>query len=214
MPLFFPPRLVTPPTSDPARPASLRSRLIDWAYFVVPIVLVIAVVLSRPARGPAKAVPTPGAPTTGVAESGVSAATAAALDGVRIALPAGQTEFLATTSAQQVVLFASTRCGHCHRMLERLATTARGDSLPYLRVIILEGPDEGAKMLRDLGLRAAVVGPAPDAQTFMAQTRAMGTPMWWAVGPTGRVRQIQLGALTEAELPRWATWARTGVPAI
>lgn len=205
---------MTPPTLQPDRPASLRSRLIDWAYFVVPIVLVVGFALTRPARATGGTATPREASLTGGAAGAVSASTASALDGVSIALPAGRTELLATTSAQQVVLFASTRCGHCHRMMERLAATARGDSLPYLRVIILEGPEEGAKMLRDLGLRAAVVGPAPDAQTFMSQTRAMGTPMWWAVGPTGRVRQIQLGALTEAELPRWATWARTGVPAI
>ncbi len=102
------------------------------------------------------------------------------------------------------VLVVSTGCPHCHRTLQRLARQAPGGRLPHLNVLVIEGPERGARMLDSLGVRAPVSGPRREDPGLLSRLGVTGTPTIIAVEGDGSVRRVVVGALSDEEAAVWA----------
>ena len=107
------------------------------------------------------------------------------------------------------VLVVSSRCIHCHTLLQRMARVAGARGLPSLRVLTLEGTSAGRRMLDSLGMAAEVVGPAESAHSFVRRVGIGGTPTLFQVDARGNVRERAVGVLSERRVREWVERVRS-----
>lgn len=111
-----------------------------------------------------------------------------------------------------VLLVASADCPHCQDLLAEIAERAAdGEALHRLRVITLEGVDEGRSLLDDVGLAELEAwAPHDDLEVFLSGLDVDGTPTLLYVNDEGRLLDRVLGALGDAELDGWIDRMREG----
>ena len=135
-------------------------------------------------------------PTSAVASAGIAALAVRTADGA--VLP------LSGAGHPTVVMVSSETCGFCQEALRDLGRLAGGRPLSRLRIVTLEGAEHGAAMVRQAGIRGAVlagpVTPAAEAQFVFA---IRGTPTWLALDARGRVTRTMLGYGGADVLPGW-----------
>jgi len=185
-------------------------RLREILALGLPVVLALAILLAFAHTRPSQSVVSSDASTAASHLQSANTEATALLSDIRIRTVT-QTDVPILNSPSTVVMLVSSTCGHCHLMLSRLAESAQGDSLAFLRVVVLEGTETGQQLLARLGVRAEVAGPTGDPQALLRDLRALGTPMWWALDARGAVVAQRIGELDASETPRWSQWTRTGV---
>jgi hypothetical protein len=154
---------------------------------------------TRPAAGPVAA----GSIADEPLPNEVIAATALFPSAV-IADASGSTVPLSPPDEASIVMISSTSCGYCKESLAALGEMTKGQPLPGLRLLTLEGAADGASMLSAAGLTGAtLIGPGTDAAKVGLTFRIQGTPTFVAIDRRGRVRRIMPGYPGPEELRRW-----------
>jgi hypothetical protein len=117
--------------------------------------------------------------------------------GIEVRDRAGRHVALATGRAG-VVLVVSYTCPHCHLSLERIAAASRGDTLPGLQVVAMEGADRASTLLAELGVHARALGP-DDVAGFAKALRVHAVPLVLETDARGAVLRARVGALDAQE---------------
>lgn len=120
------------------------------------------------------------------ARSDLSAYMVRAPDGARVPL--------AAAGEPTVVMVSSLYCAVCKESLRDFAARADAEGLPRLRMVTLEGPDAGERMLAEAGLAGLWhAGPADHAGGTLLTFQFPGTPTFLLLDAKGRVRAAMPG---------------------
>ena len=103
-----------------------------------------------------------------------------------------------------IIMISSRTCSWCKRTLSDLRELSNGRPMPRLRLITLEGADEGTPMVQREKLNGVqLLGPV-DGQAQVALTfRYQGTPTFIAVDRRGRMVQMMPGYPMREVLKSW-----------
>jgi hypothetical protein len=119
-------------------------------------------------------------PAVGQARDAVVGLTVRAIDGSRA--------LLAPPGRPAVLMVNSITCGYCKEALREIARRQGSGGVPQLRVVTLEGADEGQRMLADAGVRNAfMAGPDGQEAQVLLTFRIPGTPVFARTDATGRI---------------------------
>ncbi len=117
---------------------------------------------------------------------------------------AGATVPIVNTGEPAIVMINSRTCGYCKIALRDLGAYAKGRPVPGLRMLTLEGAEDGVPMLMAAGVQGAVpLGPATSQSQVLLTFRYRGTPTFVAVGPDGRIRGTMPGYPGAEQLASW-----------
>lgn len=117
---------------------------------------------------------------------------------------AGHAVPLVTIGEPAIIMVSSRTCSWCRRTLADLGKMAAGRALPRLKLITLEGADEGTPMVAQEKLTGVqLLGPNGNAEAVFMMFRYPGTPTFLAVGRDGRVVETMPGYPDRDTLKRW-----------
>lgn len=103
-----------------------------------------------------------------------------------------------------IVMINSRTCGYCKIALRDLGAYANGRSASRLRMLTLEGAQDGLPMLAAANIRGAVpLGPATSQSQVLLTFRYRGTPTFVAVDGEGRIRGTMPGYPGPERLASW-----------
>jgi hypothetical protein len=103
-----------------------------------------------------------------------------------------------------IVMISSRGCGYCRLALRDLGQYAGGRPVPRLRLLTLEGAEDGVPMLETAGVTgAAPIGPATSQTQVLLTFRYRGTPTFVAVDAEGRIRGTMPGYPGPERLASW-----------
>ena len=116
----------------------------------------------------------------------------------------GVTIPLVTKGEPAIIMVSSRTCEWCKQTFSDLKTFANGRPLVRLKLLTLEGANEGAPMLASEGLQGVqLLGPNDGTDEVFLTFRYPGTPTFLAVDREGRVSQTSPGYLEPDQLRKW-----------
>jgi hypothetical protein len=124
------------------------------------------------------------------------------LDGFTVALVNGDPVSLVPPGGGVVILVVST-CVHCRESLRRIAQAADGRPLDRLRIVAGDGAAAAEALVRQVGLRATVTGPAEGAKELFKSLGVPAVPYFFEVDGTGRVLRTRIGLLPRESVASW-----------
>lgn len=111
---------------------------------------------------------------------------------------------LITTGEPAIIMISSRTCAWCKRTLSDLRELSAGRPLTRLKLITLEGADEGTPMVQLEKLNGVqLLGPVDGAAQVNLTFRYQGTPTFIAVDKRGRMVQMLPGYPMRETLKRW-----------
>lgn len=103
-----------------------------------------------------------------------------------------------------IIMISSLTCSWCKRTLSDLRELSNGRPMPRLRLITLEGADEGIPMVQLEKLNGIqLLGPVDDQAKVALTFRYQGTPTFIAVDSKGRMVQMMPGYPMREVLKTW-----------
>lgn len=116
----------------------------------------------------------------------------------------GHTVPLITVGEPAIIMISSRTCAWCKRTLSDLRELSAGRPLTRLKLITLEGADEGTPMVERERLNGVqLLGPANDQAQVNLTFRYQGTPTFIAVDKRGRMVQMMPGYPMRETLKLW-----------
>lgn len=111
---------------------------------------------------------------------------------------------LAASGEPSVVMISSGRCSYCAISLADMAAISKGEPLTRLRMLTLDGIENGRRMTGQAGTRG-VWHAEPDGRSAeaMLALNVPGTPVFLMVDAEGRVRQSMPGYPGREGLRPW-----------
>jgi thioredoxin-related protein len=111
---------------------------------------------------------------------------------------------IVTPGEPSIVMVSSTTCGWCKRALRDIGEMANGRPVPRLKLLTLEGADQGAPMLSKEGIVGAqLIGPAGQSDQVLLTFRYSGTPTFVAIDRNGRIARTMPGYPIREEMQHW-----------